>query len=628
MANGGAFWPWALALFSLLNIATAQYDVPNPPSTYPHDYPGKPSGDYSPQWQKYFQVTDKLPNITFPMGKTYAGNLPVNRANHPNDTLFFWGFEKSPGSLTASLKPSNAEPWGIWLNGGPGSSSMFGLFFEASSNGPISINGDYSASSNQYSWDKLADYFWIDQPVGVGYSTADKEGYVADEDQIGKDFMGFLSNLVKVFPSLAQRPLQLTGESYAGQYIPYILKAYFGMPNPPVRIANIMIGDGTYTSEQVFELVPALSVLETYPQIIGYDAEVYKYFKDQTHLCKFDINLTYPQNGLIPDPEMTFPKGRFIPWALRMDRKKFKTQLMRRSVENPALAKRTPYEREVARQEWKRDLSLRQNGTIDPWYGCFLLDMYIDYALNYTFPWNLTDQPGFSYNVYDIPDALNPKVPQDASVFMNDPRVRAALHAPTVKDWELTVDYPFGTSTSINIFNALAANATAKKVGIYLTSGNDDTLIPHFGTEIAIQNTTFGGIQGFTRKPSTPWSTSDGKFAGVVHQERGWTYALYYGAGHLVPHDQPRAAYEFFRDFVLGKNNLGTVTSPRPGITAVVGGEDPKLAGVIRGGDPIYYGNGATQSTYIFPAATRAAWTKVNNAYQPSASGSRGGGHH
>jgi carboxypeptidase C (cathepsin A) len=58
---------------------------------------------------------------------------------------------------------------------------------------------------------------------------------------------------------------------------------------------------------------------------------------------------------------------------------------------------------------------------------------------------------------------------------------------------------------------------------------------------VVIQNTTFGGIQGFSRKPSTEWTTDDGKFAGVVHQERNWTYALVYGAGHLVPQYQPAA---------------------------------------------------------------------------------------
>lgn len=36
----------------------------------------------------------------------------------------------------------------------------------------------------------------------------------------------------------------------------------------------------------------------------------------------------------------------------------------------------------------KRDLSLRANGTIDPWYGCFLFDEMVEYAINYTAPWS------------------------------------------------------------------------------------------------------------------------------------------------------------------------------------------------------------------------------------------------
>jgi hypothetical protein len=53
---------------------------------------------------------------------------------------------------------------------------------------------------------------WVDQPVGTGFSTADSSGYINSEDQMGEDFLGFLRNLVQVFPSLAKRPLYLTGE--------------------------------------------------------------------------------------------------------------------------------------------------------------------------------------------------------------------------------------------------------------------------------------------------------------------------------------------------------------------------------------------------------------------------------
>jgi carboxypeptidase D len=32
-------------------------------------------------------------------------------------------------------------------------------------NGPIHVASDYSVFSNNYSWHKLADYVWLDQPV-------------------------------------------------------------------------------------------------------------------------------------------------------------------------------------------------------------------------------------------------------------------------------------------------------------------------------------------------------------------------------------------------------------------------------------------------------------------------------
>jgi hypothetical protein len=65
-----------------------------------------------------FRVKDSLPNITFPVQQSFAGNIPVNRAGHPNNTLFFVGFEKSNGSLTAAPEADKDSPWGIWLNGG------------------------------------------------------------------------------------------------------------------------------------------------------------------------------------------------------------------------------------------------------------------------------------------------------------------------------------------------------------------------------------------------------------------------------------------------------------------------------------------------------------------------------
>lgn len=62
-----------------------------------------------------YQVTQSMPNLTFPVTRNWAGNILVDRPGHANDTLFFWAFEKENGSLTTN---SSTEPWGIWLNGG------------------------------------------------------------------------------------------------------------------------------------------------------------------------------------------------------------------------------------------------------------------------------------------------------------------------------------------------------------------------------------------------------------------------------------------------------------------------------------------------------------------------------
>jgi carboxypeptidase D len=53
------------------------------------------------------------------------------------------------------------------------------------------------------------------------------------------------------------------------------------MDDPPVNLTRIAIGDGVLTSLDAFMELPVVSVLETYPQIIGYDTQVFEYFQEQ-----------------------------------------------------------------------------------------------------------------------------------------------------------------------------------------------------------------------------------------------------------------------------------------------------------------------------------------------------------
>ncbi|OCH83865.1 alpha/beta-hydrolase [Obba rivulosa] len=624
-------------LLGLCTLVAGQFSPngPPPPSSFPHEWPGIPSGSFSPQWQSYYEVTDQLPNISFSLPRSFAGNIPVNRPNHPNDTLFFWGFERqgANGSLTDA---NNTDPWLIWLNGGPGSSSMIGLFEE---HGPVHVLANGSLVSNPFAFTNLVDSIYVDQPVGTGFSTADSTGYIADEDQMGQDFVGFLSNLVQVFPGLATRPLYLTGESYAGTYIPYITKALFSTPSPPVQLRKIAVGDGSLGSLATIEILPALNVIETYPQLINYDPDVFNYFKEQEHLCGFDLNLTYPQQGNFPtlnitlasDPNSPFNVPEQFSVQRRASRRNTIASGFRASAVSSALRTRDHLHviREERREQWKRDLSGRSNGTIDSWYGCFLFDEMADYAVNFSFPWS-----NGGFDVYDIPDGTNPEPDLDPFTFLNDNRTRAALHAPTSKDWEDSIAYPFNNSyftvgnefgdpsvEPVAFLSELASNASARNISIVFFSGNDDSLVAHHGTQVVIQNMTFGGIQGFTRKPSTPWFNDDGSFAGIVHQERNLTYLLFQGAGHLVAEWQPAAALTFLREFILGSNETGLVSGSN-----VVGGENATLANdVLPGGVEFFFGSSSTAGTSSVPLATQQSWASFIATATATPSGSTSG---
>lgn len=110
-----------------------------PPGSFPQVYGNMPSGEFNTEWQDClsssvsdnptlfslfcetdYLVTEGLPSITFPLPRNFAGNIPVNRAAHPNNTLFFWGFETNVGSLTAPATQLQLSPWMIWLGGGGG----------------------------------------------------------------------------------------------------------------------------------------------------------------------------------------------------------------------------------------------------------------------------------------------------------------------------------------------------------------------------------------------------------------------------------------------------------------------------------------------------------------------------
>ncbi|KAF2730313.1 alpha/beta-hydrolase [Polyplosphaeria fusca] len=86
-------------------------------------------------------------------------NLGVRNQSYEINT-FFWFFE-------SRKDPQNA-PLSIWMNGGPGSSSMLGLLRE---NGPCYIHSDSNSTYlSEWSWNNEVNLLYLEQPVQVGFS--------------------------------------------------------------------------------------------------------------------------------------------------------------------------------------------------------------------------------------------------------------------------------------------------------------------------------------------------------------------------------------------------------------------------------------------------------------------------
>ncbi|KAJ2500988.1 hypothetical protein GGH96_002305 [Coemansia sp. RSA 1972] len=108
----------------------------------------------------------------------------------------------------------------LWMNGGPGCSSFTGLLMEL---GSCRIDkGGKSASFNKYGWNDQAHVIFIDQPLNVGFSYGKD---VFNSYEAGQDVYKFLQLFYHSFPEYAQSELHVFGESYAGHYVPATAKA-------------------------------------------------------------------------------------------------------------------------------------------------------------------------------------------------------------------------------------------------------------------------------------------------------------------------------------------------------------------------------------------------------------------
>jgi carboxypeptidase C (cathepsin A) len=69
---------------------------------------------------------------------------------------------------------------------------------------------------NEYGWQKLGSFIWLESPAGVGFSYCDYDGCTANDTSTAVDNHNVLKAFFKGFPEYASNDFYITGESYAG----------------------------------------------------------------------------------------------------------------------------------------------------------------------------------------------------------------------------------------------------------------------------------------------------------------------------------------------------------------------------------------------------------------------------
>ncbi|PKI51938.1 hypothetical protein CRG98_027590 [Punica granatum] len=160
--------------------------------------------------------------------------------------MFYFFFES---------RVSKDDPVVIWLTGGPGCSGALALFYE---NGPFHISSDLSLTWNDYGWDKVSNIIFVDQPTGTGFSySSDSSDLRQDETGVSNDLYDFLQAFFTKHPDLVKNDFFITGESYAGHYIPALAsrinKGNSAKEGIHINLKGIAIGNGLTNPEIQYE---------------------------------------------------------------------------------------------------------------------------------------------------------------------------------------------------------------------------------------------------------------------------------------------------------------------------------------------------------------------------------------
>ncbi|KAH6674188.1 Alpha/Beta hydrolase protein [Halenospora varia] len=507
----------------------------------PQMQPEKPRRATSSQYltnstSKYAVNGTAIPEVDFDIGESYAGLMPISSAPNETSQLYFWFFPSTNTEASDEIL--------IWLNGGPGCSSLEGLLQE---NGPfIWQYGTYKPVPNPYTWVNLTNVVWVEQPVGTGFSQGIPTA--TSETDVAAQFLGFWKNFVDTF-ALQGRKVFITGESYAGYYVPYIADAMLNTNDTTYHnVEATMIYDPSTSYDAIQQQIPAVQFVDYWGGLFPFNDTFNAQLHNMTDSCGYtdfiSEYLTFPPPGPLP------------------------SKLPGTDVNGHTLDSCDVF-----------DTIYNEVFYVNPCWDI--------YQVATTCPelWDVLGFPGsFGY------------LPAGASIYFNRTDVQKAINAPLINWDECTNTDVFVNNTDNSLPSGLSVlpGVIERSKRTVIGHGALDMVLISNGTLLMIQNMTWGGMQGFQTKPTDPFyvpyhndpslSTvaASGVF-GTTHTERGLTWVSIDLSGHMVPQYAPSAAYRHL-EFLLGRvDSLSSTVAfttdpyPQPNMTSLGNGTAPPV---------------------------------------------------
>ena len=407
-------------------------------------------------------------------------------------SLFYWYHEATSSPTTAPLV--------LWLNGGPGCSSLGGMFTE---NGPFVLDKNLTITLNPYSWNKVANVLYIEQPAGVGFSYP--AGSTNDTITSQDTYEALLAFLER-HPVLKGRDFYIAGESYGGHYVPNLAKRIQDGGNPVINLKGFAVGNAytdwalDFSSNVPFSRFHAL----TSPAL----------YEGAMKACAGDTaRCFWPRPGVeCPEPCLTAVAKAVIN---AMDGSIDQYDI----YEDVCTEGRQRLATQVSRlvQERHRQIARRAGmgaTVISPIFGT-CADVYTAGYLNL---------PEVQKAIHVVPETI--------------PKGRwqmCGLH-------DL---YEFNYESVLPLYRRWVQDQQLK---ILVYSGDTDFIVNFLGTENWVS-----ALNLPVKSPWRRWHGSDRQVAGYYEEYVGLTFLTVKGAGHMVPKDRPRHALDMFSSFLRGR---------------------------------------------------------------------------